>query len=170
MNLDIPRMGYFIVYKGDKGLISKSIEQTQLSKGFLPWQAEYTHVEVSGGGSDAIRIGAPRIKNVDIVKRYKGRYVKILRYDNEDYEKKGRYKVAYFAATMCNRKYDWRGVLRFWFPFIGDNKGRYFCSEGSAQALQDEYPQAFNGAKPSTIMPAHFLNKEFVVVYEGVIE
>ena len=46
-SLDIPRMGYFILYKCDNSWISKTVRSQQLKMGYHPNHAQYTHIEVS---------------------------------------------------------------------------------------------------------------------------
>ena len=168
-NLDIPKMGYFLLTRHDSGWIGNQIEKEQLKRGFSPEDAKYTHVEVLGGGQDSIRVAPPLTSVIDITKKYKGRYVKIVRYVNEDYEKKGRYKVAFWASSNCNKKYDWFGIFRFKLKWLFDHKERdFFCSELSLWALQKDYPDAMDGLEPYKCMPAHFCALE--TVWEGIIE
>jgi len=163
-------MGYVIIYKGDQGKFGKAIVNAQLKAGFTKDEAGYTHVEISGGGKHSINIAPPLSKLIDITKTHKGRYIRLLRYKNDHYEQKGRYKVAYFSASLCNLGYDIRGVLKFIFKWIGNNNRLYFCSEGVAESLQKVYPEAL-GKKPAKVMPAHFAkSKQFEAVFEGVIE
>lgn len=167
-NLDIPRMGYFLLTKHDSGWIGDQIEKEQLRHGFSKEDAKYTHVEVLGGGPNSVRVAPPRTSIIDITKKYKGREVKIVRYSNEEYEKKGRYKVAFWAATSCNKKYDWLGILKFKLKWIRQSKSLPFCSENSLWALQKEYPLAMDRLEPHKCMPAHF--NSFETVWEGIIE
>ena len=162
------KMGYFILYKRKKrDFIGSQIEKRQLAQGFIPEHACYTHIEVSGGGKHSVLIAPPRSKLIEITKKHKGREVCIVRYENEDYEKKGRYKVAYFSASLCNRGYDFFGIINFIFKWIKQWNRLWFCSEGATWSLQMEYPKAFNNAKPSSIMPAHYAF--FPEVWKGTI-
>ena len=168
-NLDLFKMGYIIIYKSGAGKFGRAIVEAQLAAEFSPDEAGYTHSEVSGGGKHSVNIAPPLSKLVDITKKHKGRYIKLLRYKNDDYEKKGRYKVAYFSATLANLGYDIRGVLKFMFKWVGNDNRLFFCSEGVAYSLQKVYPSAL-GKKPAKVMPAHFAkSKEFETVWEGVI-
>ena len=171
-NLDIPKMGYFILVRNEGGWFGNAIEKKQLASGFIPEDAKYTHVEVSGGGRHSVRIAPPRSKVIDIVKTYKNRYIKIVKYDNEDYEKKGRYKVAYFSASLCNLSYDFFGVFAFICKWLRHKNRLYFCSEGALWSLKQEYPKAFGKMKPDKCMPAEFLNPKhkMVEVWEGYVK
>ena len=162
-------MGYFILVKNKGSWLGNSIERHQLKMKFAPEAACYTHVEVSGGGAYSVRVAPPKTKIINILKTYNGRYIKIERFKNEDYERKGRYKVAFWAASHCNLAYDWFGVLRFKIKWLFHFARNYFCSENSLWALQKEFPRAL-GIKPKDCMPADFLNpKYFEIVWEGKI-
>lgn len=166
-NLNLPRMGYFLAYKSDDGFFSRKVVDKQILAGFKKEHANVSHVEVSGGGPYSVNIYPPRAKLVDITKRHKGRYVYILRYKNIDYQNRGRYKVAYFSATLNNTGYDFFGILRFVFKWIKNYNRLWFCSEGALWSLQKEYPAAFD-IRPEACMPAHFM-RECECVWEGVI-
>jgi len=169
-DLDIPKMGYFIVY--DKGgFFGDRIEKKQLAAGFAPDIACTSHVEVLGGGPLSVCVAIPTTKIVDITKRYKGRRARIVKYYAPNYNKR-RYKVAFWSASGCNLPYDILGVASFMIPVIRFfNKFKaFFCSENCLWALQKEYKDALGGLKPDKAMPAHFLTKEFRVVWDGVIE
>lgn len=170
LNLNIPRMGYFILYKHTGDLFGRAIEKRQQLAGIAPDLACFSHIEVSGGEEYAINISPPVSKLVKITEAHKDRYIKIVRYKNAVYEQKGRYKVAYFSATLCNKAYDFGGILAFVFKWFTQNNRLWFCSEGAAWALQKEYPGAFGGKKPNEIMPAYFLGNEFETIWEGIIE
>lgn len=168
-NLNRFKMGYIILYKPNGGKFGNLIVKKQLSRGFVPEHACYTHVEISGGGKHSINISPPISKLIVITKKHKGRYIRIMRYKNDRYEKKGRYKVAYFSATLCNKKYDIRGILSFLFKWVKQNNRLYFCSEGALWALQQEFPFAL-ATTPDKCMPAHFcLPRYFETVWEGQI-
>lgn len=170
-SLDNFKMGYIILYKNDGSKFGRLIEKRQLREGYILEHAVYTHSEVSGGGRHSINIAPPRSRLIDIIKVHKGRYARIMRYKNEEYEKKGRYKVAYFSASLCNKGYDIRGVLSFIIKWIKQNNRLFFCSEGVAWSLQMEFPKALRGADPSSIPPAAFCNpNEFETVWEGKIK
>ena len=170
-DLSLFRMGYFILYKTDNSLFSGAIVNRQIAAGFNAVDAQYTHIEVSGGSEYAINISPPISKLVKITEAHKGRYVSLVRFKNVSYETGKRYKVAYFSATLCNRGYDIPGVLAFIFKWIRQKNRLWFCSEGAAWALSMVFPWAFGDLTPDKIMPAHFLDKDkFEVVWEGIIE
>ena len=169
-NLDIPKMGYFLLVRNKGGWFGNKTKKMQCKAGHSEDNSKYTHVEVLGGGPDSMRIGPPRSRRIDITKVYKGRYVRIVKYNNQAYLASKRYKVAYFAATLCNLGYDWRGCLRFIIKWIGQNKKLVFCSEGSAWALGKVFPEFLGSKKPEDFMPADFLQADkFSVEWEGVI-
>lgn len=170
-NLDLLRMGHFYLVRHDKGFIGNAIKKKQLTAGFIPEHAEFIHVGVLGGGQWGVNVAPPKTKIVDIRKVFKGRYIKVVKYKNEDYDRKGRYKVAFWSAAKCNLRYDWKGILAFVFKWIKQNNKLYFCSENAAASLQKEYPLALTGAKPSTVMPADFSRpSDFEIVWKGIIE
>lgn len=162
-------MGYMILYRNDGSKFGRAIQAKQEASGFTNEQACYTHCEISGGSEYSINISPPLSKLVDITQKHKGRYIKIVRYKDKYYEEKGRYKVAYFSASLCNLGYDIRGILHFIFKWIKESNRHYFCSEGAAWALQKVIPNAFDGRQAHRIMPAHFTNKEFENVWEGIL-
>ena len=170
--LDLFRMGYFILYKRGIGfdLFGKGIEMRQRMAGFKSDNATFTHVEVSGGEVHAINISPPISKLIDITKNHKGRYIRVVSYRNDDYELKGRYKVAYFSAVLCNTKYDKFGIIRFLIKWIKEDNRKWFCSEGAAWALQKVYSEANGNLPPKKWMPADFTKSEwFQTVWEGEI-
>lgn len=167
-NLDLFKMGHFILYRHEKGLIGNRIVKAQLDMGFSKEDAQYTHIDVSGGGPYAVRVNPPSSREVDIRKQYPGKHIIVVKYLAVDYAI-NRYKVAYKAATHCNIVYDFTGVLKFRIPFLPNFDGNYFCSENALWALQFDYEGAL-GIKPAKCMPAHFLNRQcFGKVWEGVI-
>ena len=168
INLDALRMGYFILYRNDGGLFGNLIEKQQKKKGSTPEDAKYTHIEVSGGGQWSVNVSPPKAKVVDITKVHKGRHIKVVRFKNDTYDKKGRYKVAFWAASNCNLGYDWFGILRFKLKFMFHQKRMFFCSENALWALQKEFIGAL-GMKPEKCMPSRFLRDEFELVWEGEI-
>ena len=167
-------MGYIIMVRNAGGWFGNMIEKKQKQVGFDPEDAKYTHVEVSSGGPDSIRIAPPKTIAIDITKTYKGRFIRIVRYKDYTLEGRERCKVACFFASLCNMKYDVTGVLSFMsflLKWLRKNNRLYFCSEGCLWALQKEYPKALNGMNPNECMPAEFNNPEyFEKVWEGIIE
>ena len=170
--LDLLRMGYFILYKRGTvfDIFGKGIELRQRIAGFKESDACFTHVEVSGGEVHSINISPPLSKLIDITKEHKGRYIRVVKYRNFDYEEKGRYKIAYFSAALCNTKYDKFGIIRFLIKWVKEDNRKWFCSEGSAWALQKVYPEVNGNLPPKKWMPAHFTKSEFFeTVWEGKI-
>ena len=170
LNLSLFKMGYIILYKNDKSIFGNLIVNKQLAAGFNPRDSEVTHVEISGGEKHSINISPPLSKLVDISQVHKERYIYLLRYKNEEYEKALRYKVAYFSATLCNKGYDIPGILSFLFKRIKQSRRLWFCSEGALWALQMGCKENILGIDPDRCMPAHFFGDEFEVVWEGKIE
>jgi len=169
-DLDKIRMGYVLAYESENSFFSRQIVRTQLKAGFTEEQAKFTHVEVSGGRVHSVLIAPPLSRVIDITKTHYGRYVKVLRYKNDDYEKKGRYKVAYFSATLANLPYDIAGVLGFLYKWIKDSNRLYFCSEGVLVSFQKVFPEVLHYMPPPKCMPAHFVSSDqFEVVWEGNI-
>ncbi len=169
-SLDIPRMGYFILFRHERGFLGNQIMRIQRKKGFTREHARYTHVGVSGGGQWMVQVSPPRIRVIDITKVYKNKYIRIVSYKNEMFDKK-RYKVSFWAATHSNLGYDWFGVLRFKLKFLFHQKRMFFCSESSMEALQKEFPKAMRAMKPQNCMPAHFLDpKYFETIWEGTVK
>ena len=167
-HIDLCKMGHILLVRHEKGWIGDIIVKAQI-KAKLPLEiVKFTHSATLGGGQYVVDPIVPRIKIIDIRKRYAGRYVKIVKYDNDTYDKK-RYKVAFWAATHNNLAYDFLGVLKFKLSFLFHRKRAYFCSECVLESLQREYPQALGGMKPHKAMPAHFLLGEFKIVWEGYI-
>lgn len=190
-NLDIPRMGYFLVYKNQGGFFGNRIVNAQKDEGFSQEDAEFVHVEPSLGGQYSINARIPFSKPIDITEVHEGRYVKIVRPRLPQYDLR-RYKVAVWCATRCNIPYGIFGVL--WFKMKGIFKKNVFsaigdfCSELSAFGIWREYGynedlptvvnlytqmipgEQFLPKKPNETMPADFLNpKYFEVVWEGFL-
>jgi len=168
--LDIYKMGYVIAYKNDGSLFGNAIVKKQLLAGFSPHDAQITHIEVSGGEVHSINISPPISKLINITETHKGRYAYLLRFKNEEYEKALRYKVAYFSATLCNKGYDFPGILAFLFKWIKQNNRLYFCSEGALWAMQMGCKENILGINPDKCMPAHFFADIFELVWQGIIE
>ena len=163
-------MGYILAWRSDKSFLCEAVVKSQRLAGFSEEASQVTHIEVSGGGVHAINISPPISKLVDITKAHAGRYVYVLRYRNSDYEIKGRYKIAYYSATLCNRFYDIPGILGFLFKWIKQGNRLWFCSEGALWSLQKEYPGILDAMRPDKCMPAHFISsEEFEVVWAGLI-
>ena len=169
-NLDIPKIGDFILYQKPKSdFFGNQIKKEQLKKGFSPKKAEFTHIETSWGGPQAVSVVPPKTKIIDITKAHKGRYVRIVRYHKYKGNRE-RYRVALWSTSLANLGYDWFGVLKFRIRFLFHSRGKFFCSENAAWALTKEFEDAFGDLKPYQIMPAHFLGEEFDLVWEGIIE
>lgn len=167
-NPDIPRMGYVLAYKSTGSLVGRMITKKQIEAGFSPEEAEYVHTEISGGGIHSVNIAPPRSRLIEINKKHKGRHVKILRYKEMCFYAR-RHKIAYFSASLCNKKYDFSGIFAFLFKWISHNNRLYFCSEGCAWAYKMVYPRCF--PKPANkIMPADFVaSTKFETVWCGII-
>lgn len=170
-NLDIPKIGYFLVFKHEKGWVGNQIIKVQKKKGIAEEHICFTHIGVSLGGPDMVEVAPPKTKVIDIRKKHKGRYIKIVKYKAENYSIK-RYKVAIWAATLNNKIYDFFGVLRFKFKWLfRQTKGWFFCSENALYSLSKEYRNPIGKIKLSECMPGDFLNpKYFEVVWSGIIE
>lgn len=168
--LDIPRMGYIILIKNSGDFIGNQIEKIQLKAGLSAQESEYTHCAVSGGGQWIVEVSWPKTETIDIRKKYNGKYIKILRYNNEEYERKGRYKIAFWSATQCNLKYDLFGALAFKIKLFWQWPSRQFCSENALWAFKKEYPD-ISKLEPSKCLPAHFLTfNDMETAWEGTIE
>lgn len=167
-DLDIPKMGHFILYKGKGKFLHRQIEKQQLKEGFLPEHTEYVHIEVLGGGQYSVDPSLPKVKVIDLTKKHKNKEACIVKYIAPDYHTQ-RYKVAFWAASNVNLKYDLWGVIRLKFWFIPSGKMKFFCSENSLFALQKEYPLALS-KQPYDCYPADFLSDSFEVVWKGIIQ
>ena len=168
---DLFRMGYFILYKNDGSLFGNAIVKRQLAAGFSPEEAQYTHIEVSGGEIHAVNISPPISKLIVITEAHKGRQACVVRFKNEEYEQCLRYKVAYFSATLSNKGYDIPGIFAFLFKWIKQNNRLYFCSEGATWALRMVFPNVFGNLATDKVMPANFtIPLWFETILEGVIE
>ena len=168
-SLDNFRMGYVLAYRTDDSFFNQQIVKKQLKAGFSLKEAEVTHVEISGGGADSINISPPISKRIKITKKHAGRYVYVLRYKNNDYQKRGRYKIAYFSATLNNTGYDIAGILSFLYKWMKHANRLWFCSEGALWALQKVYPKVLDYMKPAECYPADYFSDEFEIVWEGKI-
>jgi len=174
-NLDIPRIGYFVVYKGDNSFFCNQIRKVQRDLGFDQTDSDYTHIEVSGGGPWTVGALFPKSKLINIIKKYPGRYIKIMKYNGEDYDGRPSAKVGFFGSSRANLPYSFLGAiwhrLNSWlFPGINPfvSKKRPICSYLCAWALCKEYPDAFE--EPKNVMPAHFLsNTKFTCVWQGYL-
>ena len=170
MDLNIPKMGYIILFKTDNSFFARLIEKEQIKRGLSPLQALWTHAGISGGGQWLVEVSPPQSRVVDIRERHKGRYIKILCLKDAEYKDRKRYKIAFWAASLSNLKYDWFGILKFRLKWIFHFKSRFFCSENVAWAIEKEYPNAF-GMKSYKMMPGHFDNPKYTeVVWVGKIE
>jgi len=171
LDLDLFKMGYFIVYKNNLGgFIGEAIEETQRHVGFDKKDSRFVHVECSGGGPRSVNIRHPKSTAIDIRDAHAGRYIKLVKFKAyDDAPEKDRFKVAYNSALLCNLPYDWLGVLKFRLRFLSNKKTLPFCSEGCLWSLQGVFKGAL-GVDPPNCMPADFLNLDwFEVVWEGFI-
>ena len=161
------KMGYFILVKG-RGWLARRITAHQLSLGYSRYQAQFTHVGVSGGGQYIVEVSYPKVRVVDIRERFKGQEILLVKYIGKDYDIK-RYKVAFWAASHCNMRYDWLGILKFKLKIIWHWRDRDFCSENAAWALRKEYADALNMI-PHECMPARFTGVDFEKIWEGRVD
>ncbi|MFC1808855.1 hypothetical protein ACFL3D_01875 [Candidatus Omnitrophota bacterium] len=172
-NLDIPRMGFIILYKHDKGIVGDLIKKQQLKMGFNEEEASFTHVEVSGGGPWAVYVGTPRSSVIHIKEKYRGRTARIVRIKIPAHMTGPKYwrklaKVAFWAATHCNLKYDFLGIAGFLTSLVKHAHSRYFCSENTLWAIHKEFDSL--PMQDDNCMPAHFTDKDyFSIVWEGVL-
>ena len=174
LTVAIAKTGYLALYMSNESFFNNQIVKRQLKAGFAYKDAVYTHVETIGIKHDGIRysinVNFPKTKKIDMFKHHKGRYVKILRFKNEHYEKWGRSKVSWWAASKCNKKYDVFGVLAFVFKWMKQNNRLWFCSESSADDIKTFYPRCFP-MPADKVMPADFsASNQFEVVAEGIIQ
>lgn len=171
--VDILLPGDGILYRHEKGWLGNSIIKAQIKAGISEADAQYTHIETSLSGEWAMSATPPRLRVVDITKRYPGRYIKIVRYRHCFSDKK-RGMVGIWAATLNNTGYDTHGVLnfiKFLSRWVKEKASKWFCSEAFLYAWQKEFPQAVDGKNPREFMPGHALYyvKDFRVVWEGYI-
>lgn len=161
-------MGYIILFKGGRDFISRGIIKEQLKRGFTKEQAQYTHCAVSGGNYLIVEVSFPKIRVIDIRKKFKGRYACIVKFRKKGYRKKE--KVAFFAASNCNLGYDFWGILWFKCRWLFKHQKRfYFCSENVLWSLKKVYPRAMS-IPPHQCLPAHFLSSiQFKKTWEGKI-
>ena len=140
-NLDIPKMGYFIVYKKQKGLhpLEWLICDEQKKEGFSKEDSEYIHVETYIGEGKTIKHAFPFARRIKLDKKSKGRYVKIVAYEDHNYYSYLRYKVSTFAASLNNTFYNIFSLLWLKFNdkfFKNDNvfasRNMPFCSYACA--------------------------------------
>lgn len=174
LTIDIPKTGYIAAYMTNGSFFNNLIVKEQIKQGFSDAAAQYTHIEIIGIKLNDIRysinITFPKVKKIDMFKHHKGRYVRILRYRNEHYERWGRAKISWLAATKCNTRYDVFGVLAFMFKWLKQNNRLWFCSEGAAADIKTLYPRCFPNSS-SKIMPAYFIaSTQFETVCQGVIK
>ena len=180
-NFDIPKIGYFWTHENQGGIFSQGIEIVQLKMRFHPDAAKLTHVETCLGGQWSLRVWPfEKTRRVDVRDHYAGRFLRLVRYDDTQYEKTLRYKVALWASEYSNQKYDMKGVfafLRLFEKFIKENIKKGFCSEVCGYGLISHICNAFRGVKPavkthSDCMPAHFSplsNPKIKLVWQGII-
>ena len=182
-DINMFRPGDGLLIRNDGGFFGNRIQNRQSKVKnndgtfkFTPEQARFTHVEVLIVRSDiepskfwSVRIAPPRAKLVDFIKHYKGRYVKIVRYNKYDNLQKLK-NVALWAATHVNVPYDWPGILKFVIVWVKQHSSMWFCSENYVWAHQKVYSKSFDGLLPHKSMPAHGLLPEYVdIIWEGYL-
>lgn len=175
-DLRIIKNGYIIMYKApDKpDFFQREIIKEQMSRGFGQVASRFTHVEIAGVYNPlinvrySINITLPKCKLIDIKKEHAGRYIRVCRYDNDEWQKVGRMKTSWLAATKCNLPYDVTGILRLKLHWLFKaSKINPFCSEGCAESMQTLYPDFLGGLDPKDCLPAHYY--QLPVVWEGLI-
>ena len=169
INLDKFKMGYFILWKNQGGVVGDLIEKHQKKIGFSSKASKYTHIDVSGGGPFVVCVAPPKIEVVSFLERYpEGVEFLVVKLKDRKYRGRKSAKVAFWASSNCNRKYDWFGVVKFKISWIFHKLQQFFCSENALWALQKEFPTAMDGLEPHKCMPAHFFDSEdFREVYSG---
>lgn len=178
-DLNIPRIGYFLVYRTLDKPYHKLIEDQQLKDGYSKDKAKFVHVELSLGGPHTVTAAMPKIKIANIYDNY-GRYVKIVKPKIADYDEK-RKNVAIECLRRVNMPYGFLGVL--WFKLRKFMKRNYlaafgdFCTELCGMGVHNYYVVyrgfAIKDAMPkyyAELYPADFLNEQyFETVWEGYI-
>lgn len=178
-SIELLKTGFFMLYENDGSKFGNLIQNEQRILGIPLPHAKYTHVDILGPRQWAISVNPPRASLVEIDVKQRGRRAAMFRYLAPDYEVRRKY-VAWWAATLNGKMYDWFGIAKFKIKFLFHQKRWKFCSEGAADSLRMEYPFSMqdpefypNSGKiiPSyRIVPAHFsFLKEFEKVWEGVI-
>jgi len=167
-SLDNMKIGHFTLFQG-QGFYSRNIKAKQLKAGFTKDQARFTHIEVCCGGQNSLTVMPFQpIHIIDIREKHKGKFIRVVKYKGKEYNRK-RYKVALWAVSKSNLRYDIFGIISFLLKFIKQNTKKFFCSELALYALQKEYPEALDSLEPDQCMPAHFTTEELDVVWEGYI-
>lgn len=167
-DLDLLKIGHFILFDGT-GFYADGIVAKQLSAGFTPDQARFNHIEVSCGGPNSLTVMPFQpIHIIDLQEKHKGKFIRVVKYKDKDYYCK-RYKVALWAVSKSNLKYDLIGIGSFLLKWLKQSVNRFFCSELACYALQIEYPEALQSLAPDKCMPAHFTTEEFEVCWEGYV-
>ncbi len=188
LDLSMFRMGDIICYRHEqthkiKGFFGNNIIRKQLRVGLPRDFAQYSHVEICGGGLykdnerigvESINVAPPKARAIDITKTHKGRYITLLRYRGYDDKLNARYKVAYASARLNHLPYDIKGILGFVLNWVTQNQKFFFCSEHCTYAIRTEFPNEFPGFSNSKVMPGHFLmfaeQGRFTKIFEGRIE
>jgi len=162
-------MGYVILYKGS-GKVGKLIGDHQRSIGLSEEACGYSHVEILGGGPYSVRTNPPMTKIVEFVNEHKGREYIVLKCLREDFDRK-RYKIAFWSSSLCNLKYDFKGIAKFKLKkLIWHDSDKYFCSENVCWSYQKEYKDFMGGISPHKVTPGHFYDSiEFEEVFSGKI-
>ena len=170
LKCDMLKAGYGLMVANDGSFLGNRIEKRQLAAGISPKNAVFTHIEVIGHPPWSIRVAPPKTKLVDLMKYYKGKYVKVIRYKHfQDSETLT--LVAFWAGTHCNVRYDWQGLFHFIFTWVKQHASRWFCSESFCWSHQQVYPGCFGNVKPSKFMPGHGGDPLYVdTIWEGVID
>jgi hypothetical protein len=173
-NLDIPKMGDFILYRHDRGLIGNLIKARQIKAGFTEEASQYTHIEVSFGGEWAVNVKPPMTTVTDITGHHPGQFIRIVRLRKPESMTDAVYgrkmaKLAAWAASNCNTLYDIPGLLAFITSGIKQLVGCYFCSENAMWSQQKEFPDVVT-IKPEDSYPATFINESiWELIWQGYL-
>ncbi len=173
-NIKFLQMGYIIlVHRTRQDMIGAAIERQQIASGFTPEHARYTHVVISGGVNRSetkvyiVNIQPPKARLRNLLDAFNGRYIKVMKFKKADVNYA---RIAYFAATLCDRPYDFLGVLKFRFNILFHRINKWFCSEGSAWAIHMDVPEFCGTIEEYKCMPAHFsASDELETVWEGIL-
>lgn len=170
-SLDIPKMGQILLLENDGHWIGKVIQQYQITRGFSLSHAKFTHAEILGGGPYSVCASAPRLRTINFVREYQGRRAAIYSIGKEG-NTRSTAKIAFWAASKCNLRYDLKGLLRFRIPFISAASNKFFCSEVVLWAIRKEFPTFMKSqiGKPEDCTPADLaLTQSLRLEWVGVL-
>lgn len=162
--LDRIKMGMVVCFEGQGGIICKRIQKYQKAIGFSDEAAAITHVAISIGGPYVVESTFPRSRCANMLEDYQGRKLIFLYMWDKDFRREKRKNVAVWAATRCNLRYGWWGLIGFYvshiWPFgkrniLSSNK-QPFCSYLLAWAFRRAGYDPFPGVASDLVTPAHF--------------